>query len=382
MGGYLTGAYMGQVRALRNRPSEGPTATPPNPTLPQNAKNPGKPLKTSSCTTPPAIPEPPVDLDDLLFGPSTRSGIVHPLQTSFQRSFPGFIPPKIVHTYKAVIRRMSEISEKEPSLISTVERMHACFSDWHIFHFPKPNLFLVKPHRCYQKTCPICLNARKSILSARFLTMLNRMESPMLWTFTLKSNDMTLKECHQRITKAFAEFRKTPDFSKRVAGGFWSFEATWNHERHQWHPHLHVAMDTRYLNIDQARSTWHRITGDSNVIHFDRIRSNEHGARYVAKYTCKPPELLTIPPPQLVQYAVRMKSVRLWGSWGNCYRTPAPEMHFPEELGECLYVGRWNHPDKWQTYGNTIDHIRIMAESAIAVECQVLDRSYAEQGGP
>ena len=335
-------------------------------------------------TSAPELPQtsPYLDPDDILLGPVQPAGIVHPLQTSFQRSFPAFIPTKIVQTYKAVITRMASIAESNPCLLSTVERMHACFSDWHIFHFPKPNLFLVKPHRCYQKTCPICLNARKSILSARFLIMLNRMESPMLWTFTLKSTSATLKECHQRITKCFAQFRKTPEFRRRVAGGFWSFEATWNQERQQWHPHLHVAIDTRYLDIDKARSTWLQITGDSNVIHFDRIRSNEHGARYVAKYTCKPPELMTIPPAQLIQFAVGMRSVRLWGSWGNCYRSPAPEMTFPEELGECLYVGRWNHPDKWTTYGNTIDHIRIMAESAIAVECAVIDRSYSTQGDP
>lgn len=284
--------------------------------------------------------------------------------------------------YRSVIKRLTEISEKNPSILGTLERMSKCFSDWHIFHFERPNLFLVKPHRCYQKTCPVCLNARKSLLSARFKVMLDRMESPMLWTFTLKSSNRTLKECHQAITKAFAKLRTLPEFANRVKGGFWSFEATWNSERSQWHPHLHAVIDTPYLNIDRMRRQWLNITGDSNVIQFVRVRSNEHAARYVAKYCCKPPDLFALPAPQLLQYAVGMKSVRLWGAWGHCYRTPAPQLDFPEELGPCLYVGRYNHPDKWNTYGHSIDHVREMAESAIAVECLILDRKFQETGDP
>jgi len=106
------------------------------------------------------------------------------------------------------------------------------------------------------------------------------------FTFTLKHNKEPLGDLLDRLKAAFSKLRKRKEWNRRVDGGVVFLELTW-HERHGWHPHLHVIAEGRFFPQQQLAALWKECTGDSHVVNVVAVKDARKAAEYVAKYATK-----------------------------------------------------------------------------------------------
>lgn len=123
----------------------------------------------------------------------------------------------------------------------------------------------------------ICRNLRESLPSGRL----------RLLTLTLRSSDTPLAGQVDRIYHSFRRLRRSSTIKKYITGGISFLELTYNTERQQWHPHLHVICTGTFIPQNVVREAWHKITGDSWIVDVRMIRDSDHAANYVAKYASK-----------------------------------------------------------------------------------------------
>ena len=252
--------------------------------------------------------------------PVSRPLILDTLQTTFSGHLPNWLPDHKVRAYETLKARLAKISPHYPDIPRIERRLKSCFQDWHIYYSGEQDKFGVKPHRCCMRICPLCEGKRQQVLKERFDFFLSKIESPMLWTFTLKSSPYSLAECHSRIVRAFAFLRKMPVWAENVAGGFWVFEATFNQNTGQWHPHLHVIVDSRFVPVNALRQCWQMVTKDSHVIHFRHIYHRDEAADYLAKYISKGIRDVPMSDDRFVEFTAGCKGLRFWATFGSLYK--------------------------------------------------------------
>jgi len=165
------------------------------------------------------------------------------------------------------------------------------------------------------------------------------MKNPMLWTFTLKSQDVDLSTSHTRIVSAFAALRKQPFFKQSVKGGIWVFEFTYNTLMRQWHPHLHAVIDTPFLSHQEVASFWYAETKDSFIVQYQDHVSSRKSAEYLSSYISKPPELGTIHADKLLEWIQTIKGKRMYGTFGHVHKMPKIPPEQPKVPDTAEFIG-------------------------------------------
>jgi hypothetical protein len=152
-------------------------------------------------------------------------------------------------------------------------------------------------------------------------------------TLTLLSSDDPLPNQVKRIKEAFRRLRAGAVWKQCVKGGYWVLELTYNSETHQWHPHIHAVIDCKYLPIDWVRERWHKITGDSMVVHITKIDAAR--STYIAKYIGKGHNSIDDSQRLWAYYEAqhRQRDVQSFG------RVPPISGDPDRPRGECIYVG-------------------------------------------
>lgn len=185
------------------------------------------------------------------------------------------------------------LAHGEPSLS---RRLYRCasvlhFREW-IDHGGKTTLHT--GHFCQVALlCPVCAIRRGGKMLRRYVERATYLAGKYdLWlvTLTVKNGpDLHerylhlkhgIKRMRQRAAKGYGEF-------SRAAGALWSVEFT--NSATGWHPHAHMVWamprdeePLRYGPGSRLASDWHAITGDSHVVHAERIRANDETALVAA----------------------------------------------------------------------------------------------------
>jgi len=169
-----------------------------------------------------------------------------------------------------------------------VERFRDCGAFAWVYTDPAaPDRYSVRASCCHDRWCVPCARARAREVAARLeLHCHNR--RCLFVTLTLRSSDQPLADQLDRLYQAFARLRRTKLWTSSVRGGAAVCEVTYNHGRGQWHPHLHCIVEGSWLPLEDLRSTWLRLTGDSYVCDVRLASGAEHVAAYVCKYLSKP----------------------------------------------------------------------------------------------
>jgi hypothetical protein len=138
-------------------------------------------------------------------------------------------------------------------------------------------------------------------------------------TLTIRHNDEPLSDQLRRIYGAFRRLRRSDFWLRAVTGGAAVLEVkhAWNGDA--WHVHLHVLLQGKYLPQQLVAREWHRITGDSYIVHVKMIHRPENAARYVSKYCSKPvPSTIVNKPDALLELIHALRGRRLvltFGTW-------------------------------------------------------------------
>jgi hypothetical protein len=149
-------------------------------------------------------------------------------------------------------------SKSLPDAANNIAQCSSAYAVWLVDGKPK-----VAPMHCHKRACPICQTVRSLKLRDRYKRALKKMHSPKHVTLTLRSSDQPLQTQIKRLVAAFHRLRRRRCWKDRTPWGLWLIEITYNSSTKQWHPHLHIIANMRYLPKEQLRAAWHNITGDS-----------------------------------------------------------------------------------------------------------------------
>jgi hypothetical protein len=145
------------------------------------------------------------------------------------------------------------------------------------------------------------------------------MNSPRFLTLTLTHRDCTLHSQVARLYDAFRELRRCSAWKQHVKGGVYAFEATLNSSKGTWHPHLHLVIDGEYFPHKLIRDAWHRVTGDSTIVHIEKVHNAHAQAKYLAEYVAAPAEVQHWENDRVCEYAEALHGRRLLHTFGTLH---------------------------------------------------------------
>lgn len=190
-----------------------------------------------------------------------------------------------------------------------------------------PTIRLVQPGsvaaalgRCRDRLCPLCATRRGAQASIRTEKLVKSMNAPRFMTLTLAHRDANLDDELSRLHAGLKTLRATKLWSKKVRGGVFGFEVTFNAQRSQWHVHVHAIYDGSYFPQSVLKDVWHKITGDSFIVDVRTVPDRRSAANYIAKYVAKPVEVERWPESAVREYAAAMKGRRLLQTFGSAHK--------------------------------------------------------------
>jgi len=157
---------------------------------------------------------------------------------------------------------------------------------WVLRSTTDPSQFRTVQDTCKSRWCKPCYRSRAHLIRHRLSQHLDARPVRFL-TLTLRNAEVSLKFQTDRLYKAFRGLRLTPLWKSRVLGGCAFLEVKIGKKSGLWHPHLHVLVQGRYIDMPRLRAEWLRLTGDSDNVDIRLIRQREEVLNYVTKYTTK-----------------------------------------------------------------------------------------------
>lgn len=119
-----------------------------------------------------------------------------------------------------------------------------------------------------------------------------------LCTLTLRSTSAPLKQQIDRLWQCFRRLRQRGIWKKAVAGSIAVLEVTYNVATDRWHPHLHVILDSAYIEVGFLSRAWLSVTLTSRIVDIRAVRSFSDVAKYLTKYLLKAVDLPAATPPE------------------------------------------------------------------------------------
>lgn len=175
--------------------------------------------------------------------------------------------------------------------------------------------------RCKQRACPLCSLQRSQETAKRAERAVSEMDRPKLLTLTVRSTDEPLRDQLKTIRAWFRKLRNTKAWKSRVESGIYGIETTWNNNTQQWHPHIHVIIDSAYYEKQIIVNDWTEITNGSCIVDIRPCYSRKQAARYITKYVTKTSGLSEWPPEQVREWTQAMHGQRLLATLGTLHGT-------------------------------------------------------------
>lgn len=182
--------------------------------------------------------------------------------------------------------------------------------------------------RCRDRICPLCSRTRGFEAAERATELIKDMNAPRFLTLTLKHNQDDLLSQIDRLMNHFRELRKSDLWKSKCTGGIYTLELTRNTKKSEWHPHLHIVFDGKFMPHSSLKELWERITGDSNIIHLKAVTDRRNAAYYIAEYVAKCIGIEKWHRDHVCEFATALHGRRLINTIGNLHGKkldPKPE---------------------------------------------------------
>ncbi len=261
---------------------------------------------------------------------------------------------KRFQTIHEVFHALYQAGEQEPDLRDHAIRLLRCGRYHRKYDFSCSTYRLV-PLRCNSIFCHECSAKRSRPLIERISSRIDPKRRYWFLTITVKNWMMLTKEGLAKLVAQFSELRETSEWEKYVTGGIYSVEATFNERRSDWHPHLHVLVETTERLpkswVHRLRVRWRRITG-SHVINLRPVYGTDKTGRKtrridrgvlceLVKYATKANEFSRCPE-RVVEFFRAFTDLRRVQTFGSFFGVPSEAKESfeegakdPEELVGC-----------------------------------------------
>ncbi len=235
--------------------------------------------------------------------------------------------------FKYIMQVVFALSLSEnPEEKAHAKALLACGRYFRKLHFPCGEVKLA-PCKCDSPFCPNCSAERAKPLQTKIWERIDQ-SSCDYWHFTLtvKNQKQISRGSNDDLIRKFRALRNSRVWREQVSGGVYSLEATYSSEGSGWHPHFHCLIETKKrLPLDwifRVRRLWKAITGDSHVIHLERLysisgrgrklrRFNRSALKELLKYSTKVADFSDQPAKVLEFYRAfrHQKRVECFGSF-------------------------------------------------------------------
>lgn len=170
-----------------------------------------------------------------------------------------------------------------------IARAANCGRHTTVYFSPSTGRYKFKGQYCNQRLCPICARRMAYEWSIRIKAWMEPFV-PNRWRFvtlTVRSNDAPLVDQLAFLRASFRRLRQTLLWSRTQNYGRAFIEITYNRERRQWHPHLHVISHGRFMKQTDLAAAWEKSSNGSTVVHIASVKSTEKAVKYLTKYASK-----------------------------------------------------------------------------------------------
>lgn len=180
--------------------------------------------------------------------------------------------------------------------------------------------YRVRGSYCHNRHCEPCMKAKSSLI-------INNLRAQMKSRPKVQTRFVTLTLCHtgkplrdeiKRLYAAWKQLRGKKQWKKSQDGGTATLEVKYNAEKKEWHPHLHIISEGRYLSSKTLSDLWLECTGDSYIVDVRFISSDKDVAYYVGKYVTKGVNLeVWQDQAAAIEWIKAIKGVRMCATFGN-----------------------------------------------------------------
>lgn len=193
---------------------------------------------------------------------------------------------------------------------------------------------------CHLRWCPICAHARSSYTTYQIIPWLQSLTRPKLLTLTLKHSNAPLQHQITHLYKFYSSLKKKPIWKKAVQGGVWFFQVKKSTDGTQWHPHLHILLDSEFMPHNELCAVWQRITGSSSIVDIRVVWNIRNAVKYVARYATRPCTLSSLDLSDAVTVMQALHGRRIAGSWGSA---SVVKLSYPKIAENQAYtsLGKW-----------------------------------------
>jgi plasmid rolling circle replication initiator protein Rep len=216
---------------------------------------------------------------------------------------------KTITKHYDIMKRCVEaekISVGKNALMNVNQCMNAMIIDYNE-NFSKKKLY--KAIRCKDRFCPICqkIEARKMsfklLICCRWIVQVKK-KSLIFVTLTIPNcEDEVLRQTISNLIKSWAHMTRLKKIKKMLKGSYRKIEITYNKEKNNYHPHIHLMIavnrsyfkNKEYVSHDEWKTLWQQSYENVTKIKMDQEpyvdvkRVYDEGAAFeITKYCAKP----------------------------------------------------------------------------------------------
>lgn len=224
------------------------------------------------------------------------------------------------------------------------EKVRACGKaySFYVCHDCGSFCYLQEFH-CDDRLCSLCARARVKKLLEAYGVALKDLKGARMLTVSMRSRPAgELKYAVEELWDAFTRLRHRSIW-KSVRGAIVSLEITWNALHRTWHPHLHILVNSEFIDWYRLRTAWGEVTlGEGSGVYIQRCRAGWE--RELIKYITKVSSLFRSPEAlgEFLRFAKGRRFIRTYGELYNCAvnREETHETPVCRECGAPLHLER------------------------------------------
>ena len=186
----------------------------------------------------------------------------------------------------------------------------------------------VVSNKCHDRFCKACGGERQRLITQNVLTFCTGKALRFI-TLTLKHNNERLERQITRLYACLNRLRERRSWKDRVHGGAVFMEFKPAKDRDEWHPHLHLIVESDFFPQSLLSSEWLAVTGDSSIVDIRYVYDQTTAISYVAKYAAKPLDGALFHRPEMLKEAILAlqgrRACTTFGTWRGLKLEEVPE---------------------------------------------------------
>ena len=207
--------------------------------------------------------------------------------------------------------------ERFEPLLRVAEKLLDCCKTPSVYFDEAACQFNIHEYQCKSRLCRKCRINRSMILKESMKRLVKEFNMMKFITLTPRSNDESLKDQIKDLVASFHRLRRCELWKRKIKGGVYTIEVTYNRDRRQWHPHLHLIADGQYIEKQDLSDMWKESSNGSYIVDIKAVYSQSRAVWYITKYVNKTHDSDRYPDAQIPEWAISVKGLRFVSTFGN-----------------------------------------------------------------